>query len=84
MCVFDGRTVCRSHAANLAMAGRSGDRGEPALCPSRGQPYQALIQEHLVDPAVITDRLGTVNARYTSAIETATRWLAYQIDRGPA
>ncbi|HTQ19975.1 MAG TPA: hypothetical protein VML93_22190, partial [Mycobacterium sp.] len=45
---------------------------------------QALIQEHLVDPIVIIDRLGTVNARYTSAIETATRGLAHQIDHGPS
>jgi hypothetical protein len=44
----------------------------------------ALIHEHLVDPAVITNRLATVDARYTSAIETATRWLAYQIDHGPS
>jgi hypothetical protein len=55
-----------------------------AFRPKDQNFVQALIQEHLVDPVVITDRLGTVNARYTSAIETATRWLAYQIDHGPS
>lgn len=57
------------------------------LCAFRAKDQnfvQALIQEHLVDPALITDRLGTVNARYTTAVETAARWLAYQIDHGPS
>ncbi len=55
-----------------------------AFRPKDQNFVQALIQEHLVNPILITDRLGTVDARYTSAIETATRWLAYQIDHGPS
>jgi hypothetical protein len=31
---------------------------------------------------VIKNRLATVDARYTSAVENATRWLAYQVDVG--
>ncbi len=54
-----------------------------AFRPKDQNFVQALIHEHLVDPAVITARLGTVNARYTSAIETAIHWLAYQINDGP-
>lgn len=53
-----------------------------AFRPKDQNFVQALIQEHLVDPVVITDRLGTVDDRYTSAIENATRWLAYQVNRG--
>lgn len=54
-----------------------------AFRPKDQNFVRALIQERLVDPIVITHRLGTVDAQYTSAIETATRWLAYQIDHGP-
>jgi hypothetical protein len=55
------------------------------LCAFRSKDQnfvQALIQEHLVDPVVITDRLATVDGRYTSAVVNATRWLAYQVDLG--
>ncbi|MBB3753771.1 hypothetical protein FHT44_006293 [Mycolicibacterium sp. BK634] len=54
-----------------------------AFRPKDQNFVQALIEENLVDPAVIADRLGTVDARYTSAIENATRWLAYQVNRDP-
>lgn len=37
-----------------------------AFRPKDQKFVQALIQEHLVDPVVITDRLGTVDARYTA------------------
>jgi hypothetical protein len=41
---------------------------------------QALIQARLVDPVVIKDRLAAVDARYSSAVENAARWLEYEID----
>ena len=40
------------------------------------------MRAHLVDPVVISARLGTVDARYSSAIDTATRWIGYHIDHG--
>lgn len=50
---------------------------------------QALVQARLVDPVVIKDRLATVDARYSSAVENAVRWLEFEArdtggTRGPS
>ncbi|MDV6979103.1 DUF6036 family nucleotidyltransferase [Mycobacterium intracellulare] len=39
----------------------------------------ALIEAHLVEPAVIDDRLVTVPPRYSSSVQRARPWLAYRI-----
>lgn len=54
------------------------------LCAFRDKDrnfVDALIDAHLVEPAVIDDRLVTVPVRYGSSVERARPWLAYRINR---
>lgn len=52
-----------------------------AFRPKDRNFVDALLQEQLVDPNVIAERLPTVDSRYSSAVTTATRWLEYRINQ---
>lgn len=53
-----------------------------AFRPKDRDFVDALLQEQLVDLAVIADRLTTVDPRYTSAINNAASWLQYRANGG--
>lgn len=51
-----------------------------AFRPKDRDFVDALLQERLVDAALIADRLTTVDPRYGSAIDNAANWLQYRIN----